>query len=328
MNRLLITGANGFIGRHCLAELASSGHELHAVTSRHYHFSNDRVLGDSIHWHVCDLLDADASRELMRAIRPSHLLHLAWVTTPGVYWTSPLNETWRVASYNLAEAFIDNAGERLVAAGTCAEYDWNHDGICLESVHHPRPTSPYAIAKLALSQDLAKLCAGRGVAFAWPRLFWMYGPYEPAARLIPSIILSLLQDKPASCSAGTHRRDFLHVRDVARAIAQIVDSSLTGPINVGSGAAPSIASIATMIAALMDKPHLLRLGAITSAQPEAPLVVANIDRLKDETTWQPEIPLKTGLRDTIDWWAATLGRNRQPVTAGSHTRQPEGASIR
>src|SRR5690349_3432319 len=106
MNRLLITGANGFIGRHCLAELYSSDYEIHAITTQPNQFSSERV-----HWHVCNLLDANASRQLVHTIRASHLLHLAWVTTPGVYWTSPLNEDWRAASCNLAEAFIAAGGE-------------------------------------------------------------------------------------------------------------------------------------------------------------------------------------------------------------------------
>ncbi len=300
MIRLLITGANGFIGQHCLSALASSPYEIHAVTTK-----NNLPHTESIHWHQCNLLDADHSCRLIADIRPTHLLHLAWVTTPGVYWTSPLNETWRAASLNLAESFITFGGERMIVAGTCAEYDWN-SAICREAEPDPTPTSPYAQAKSQLFQELTELSSATGVPLAWPRLFWSYGPHEPPERLIPSIILSLLNDQPAHCTAGKHRRDYLHVRDVARALAALVPASLIGPVNIASSTAPSIASIATAIAAALNKPHLLRLGSKTTNQPEAPLVVANIDRMQRYTAWRPQITLESGLQDTIRWWTEQL----------------------
>ncbi len=321
MIRLLITGANGFIGRHCLAALASSGYEIHGVTS-----NNNVPHNESIHWHACNLLDAAQSRRLISEIRPTHLLHLAWMTTPGLYWTSPLNETWRAASLKLAESFITFGGERMIVAGTCAEYDWT-SGICLEAEPALNPPSPYAKAKLSLSQELSELASATGVPLAWPRLFWTYGPHEPPERLIPSIILSLLNDQPAHCTSGTHRRDYLHVRDVARAISALVPASLVGAINIASGNAPSIASIATAIAAALNKPHLLRLGSKTSDQAEAPLVVANIDRLLRHTAWRPQISLESGLQETIRWWTENLGHSQPSLTAHPYALQPAGANV-
>lgn len=321
MIRLLITGANGFIGRHCLAALVSSDCEIHAITTK-----ANVAHGELVHWHQCDLLDVEASRQLIGKIRPTHLLHLAWIATPGVYWTSPLNEIWKAVSLKLAESFIAFGGERIIGVGTCAEYDWTN-GICVESELHPHPPSPYAQAKLSLSQELAGLAAATGVGLAWLRLFWIYGPHEPRARLIPSIILSLLQGQPALCTAGTHRRDYLHVRDVARAIATIVPAPLVGPVNIASGNAPLIASLATAIAAALNKPHLLRLGAITPRLVEPPLVVANIERLTGQTAWRPRIPWEIGLSESIQWWSENLDAEHDrvgPASLRAPARQGSG----
>ena len=90
MTRVLVTGSNGFIGKHTLGPLESAGFEVH------------RAAGD--------LLAPGAAAALIESVRPSHLLHLAWETTHGSYWTSPLNERWAEASIALARAFFAAGG--------------------------------------------------------------------------------------------------------------------------------------------------------------------------------------------------------------------------
>jgi len=97
MMRILVTGARGFIGRHCVEALQNNGAEVHGTTSRTKHDQPSKV-----HWHRCDLLDANETSRLIAQLRPTHLVHLAWIATPGVYWTSPLNEAWKNASLHLA----------------------------------------------------------------------------------------------------------------------------------------------------------------------------------------------------------------------------------
>lgn len=319
MIRLLVTGASGFIGRHCLASLRSSDIEIHATSTR-----NDVRHAGVAYCHPCDLLDRESGSRLISEVRPTHLLHLAWIATPGEYWTSPLNEEWKVASRQLAECFIAAGGERMVVTGTCAEYDWSR-GLCIETEEHPDPPSPYAKAKLALSKELAEIASAADMGLAWARLFWTYGPYEPQARLVPSIILSLLRDEPALCTAGTHRRDYLYVSEVARALASLVRSSMVGPVNVASGTTISVASIATAIADVMDKRHLLRLGAIQPTSAEPPLVVADVGRLQNELGFHPQHSLKAGLMETIKWWSECVNRSDgskacsfKPTTDGAY----------
>jgi nucleoside-diphosphate-sugar epimerase len=300
--RILVTGANGYIGRHCLGKLRSSGNEVHATTTH-----SGAPFAAEVDWHCCDLLNQQAAACLMRDIRPTHLLHLAWIATPGVFWNSPLNEAWNSASRQLANCFVECGGQRMVVAGSCAEYP-AVGGVCAEADHDPNPATPYAQQKLALREYLMQLAENSRMSLAWARLFWSYGPFEHPARLVPSIIRSLLRDEPAVCSAGLQRRDYLHVDDVATALVSILVASVEGSINVGSGTAPSIASIATQIAELMDKPHLLRMGGLAGTTAEAPLVVADVRRLQDEIGFRPRIDLTSGLGATIRWWTERAER--------------------
>src|ERR1700722_19624324 len=116
MNRVLLTGSSGFIGRHAVDELARLGYEVH-VTSRQKSDLSGAIT------HQVDLLDAHQTADLLRAIKPTHLIHFAWYVEHGKYWTSLSNLDWVAASVGLFKSFAENGGRRAVFAGTCAEYD-------------------------------------------------------------------------------------------------------------------------------------------------------------------------------------------------------------
>src|SRR5437588_3229964 len=116
--KVLVTGATGFVGRFVLERLRTSGAEVHACARR----AGARGLAQ---WHEADLLTAGAPRALIDAVRPTHLLHLAWYSEPGTFWTSRENLRWLSTTIELLEAFADAGGQRFVGTGTCAEYDWS-----------------------------------------------------------------------------------------------------------------------------------------------------------------------------------------------------------
>ena len=207
---VLITGARGFIGRNCLSQLAGRFREVHAVTSCRP-ADDDRVT-----WHWLDLFDREQVARLLARIRPSHLLHLAWTTQPGRYWTSPENLSWLEASLHLARKFVESGGHRLVTAGTCAEYEWGH-GLCGETNTPVVPATLYGRSKLAMQHVLESYAAQCGLSFASTRIFFVYGPGESPERFVPSVIRALQAGRRHPCSLGLQRRDFLHVADVAAA---------------------------------------------------------------------------------------------------------------
>ena len=141
--KVLVTGAAGFVGRHCLAALRQEGFDVCAVSST-------ARASDNVEWRQADLLDEAGVRDLVASVRPTHLLHLAWITTPGRYWTSPANLSWvRASLHLLQQPFTACGGERVVMAGTCAEYEWGH-GTCLEGRTPLSPTTLYGASKHAL----------------------------------------------------------------------------------------------------------------------------------------------------------------------------------
>ena len=128
---VLVTGAGGFIGRWSVPPLLAAGYEVHAVVSRAASVEVPAQLrGAEI--HRVDLLEAWPTAALVRAVAASHLLHFAWIATPGVYWTSPENQRWLTAGQRLMREFESAGGTRAVMSGSCAEYDWSRGGVCNE----------------------------------------------------------------------------------------------------------------------------------------------------------------------------------------------------
>jgi len=295
--RVLVTGGTGFIGRAAVHALTSRGREVHAVSSRAALPANSERLT----WHHADLLDPAATARVMDEVQPSDLLHLAWDLRPGAWAGTGAHLDWLRASLTLVERFAAAGGRRVITAGTCAEYDWS-DGHCAEARTPLRPATLYGAAKLAVGQVVEAYARQVGISAASGRVFFTFGPGEHPDRLVAAVVRAVLDGRPAECTHGRQQRDFLFVADVADALAALLDSDVSGAVNIGSGVAIPVRDLVGLAGELMARPDLVRLGARQVATEEPPLVVADISRLRAEVGWTPRTTLRGGLEQTIDWW--------------------------
>jgi nucleoside-diphosphate-sugar epimerase len=293
---ILVTGASGFIGRALLPLLVEGSYEVHAVRR-----AGSGPSPAGVHWHNVDLVEQGACDELVRELRPSHLMHLAWYTTPGRYRTSPQNVAWLEASLALLRSFAAAGGRRAVLTGTCAEYDVG-DGRCCEFTTPRRPTSLYGVCKNALHEISAVHAREFGYSSAWARIFYLYGPGEHRARLVPSVVESLLAGQPIELTDGSQRRDVLFVDDVASALLRLLSSDVAGPVNIGSGEATSVRRMASTIASSLARPDLIRLGTRSPGRDDRASVVADTTRLRQGLGWTPGVSLEEGIDRTVSWW--------------------------
>lgn len=320
--RVLVSGAGGFIGRWSVPVLLRSGYEVHAVLSGN---ANRDVPGQlrGARVHCTDLLDESAAAALMSAVRPTHLLHFAWIATPGLYWNSADNFRWLAASEHLLRCFRAHGGRRVMMAGSCAEYDWSRVEVCDDLLsplaseaaadQAPAGLSPYAACKIALQSSLADFGRSERVSTAWGRIFFQFGPHEHPDRLVPSVITNLLLNREAPCTHGRQIRSFLHVADVGAAFAAVLASDLQGPVNIGSDERIALADLVDRIGRQIGRPDLLRLGARPAAPREPPILVPDVHRLHREAGWQPSFSLDAALSDTIAWWRGHLSGAAAPT---------------
>jgi nucleoside-diphosphate-sugar epimerase len=290
MKRLLFTGAGGFIGRRAVPYLLERGFEVHAVDVRPLELPGCSV-------HTANLLDASEAHRVIEEVRPTHLLHLAWYVEHGKFWTSLDNTRWVEASIALLREFGASGGERVLTAGTCAEYETGH-ALCIEDETPCRPATLYGASKYALSVLQSAMCRQMGIRSAWGRVFFLYGPGEPERKLISSVITSLLRSETAATTHGEQLRDFLHVEDVAKALVSVLDSDAEGAVNIGSGQPVTQRYVVETIARLIGRPELLRLGAIPANVDEPERLIPDVTRLR-ATDFRPRHTLESGLRDMI-----------------------------
>ena len=291
-----MTGASGFIGTHCLEPLKARGFEVHAVARQR---PKDAVAGVS--WYEADLKDRAEQRGVLEKVKPSHLLHLAWFVVPGELIGSAENYSWVASSMDLVQGFAEFGGKRVTVCGSGYEYDWSY-GYCSETLTPTEPDTTYGACKHALDVMTRSFAASAGLSVAWGRVFFLYGPHEHPKRLVSSVIRSLLAEQPAKSSHGRQVRDYMHVEDVANGLVAVLDSEVTGPLNVSSGQATTIREIVLGIGRLMGRENLLEIGAIPARANDAPLVIGDNTRITSSTDWRQKYDLEAGLAHTIEWW--------------------------
>jgi len=281
----LVTGAPGFVGRQAIIPLQKKGFEVYTLSRSE-----------------CDLLDTKQTETLIKKIKPSYLLHLAWYAEHGKFWHAPENNDWLNASKNLFRAFGENGGKRIVGIGSCAEYDWHRkekspwqeSDLCI-------PHTPYGKAKLELFEWLEK----SQINYAWARLFLLFGPHENPARIIPYLIISGLKNETAKCSSGTQVRDFLDTETCGKILAEISDSDLTGPVNVASGRGYNLQEIAAKIFAILKKPEKCEFGTIPDRPNDPPYMTADVKKLAEIIDIK-NYDITPKLEKNISWWKEKL----------------------
>ena len=219
--KLLLTGASGFVGRACVRALSDTVGELHLVSRKT--LEQTGAAGTQSFPGFVRFVESNQLK--LEAIRPTHLLHLAWVTTPGEYWMS----SWPIltgfpASLHLVKEFVRCGGRRLVITGSSAEYDWTEGGVFHEYNSPIAPATLYGVCKHALHSVVEAYCKQTRVSNAWARLFFLYGPSEHPKRLVASVIRAGLAGQSIECSDGLQKRDFIYVGDAGRALVDFVIS--------------------------------------------------------------------------------------------------------
>jgi nucleoside-diphosphate-sugar epimerase len=271
---------------------------VHAISTRHA-----PGLFDGVRWHRLDLADPGATAELLRKIAPERLLHLAWYVEHGRFWSAPENVVWVERSLVLLRAFQDAGGRRAVMLGTCAEYDWSgNPELLVESETSLRPASLYGVAKDALRRVAESFAETAEFELAWARLFFIYGPREQQGRLVPAVIRALLAAEPVATTRGEQVRDFMHVRDVAGALAALLLSPVTGAVNIASGSGTTVGELISEIASQVGAPELVRWGELPERPDDPHRLVGDGERLREEVGYRVRIGLAEGVADTLSWW--------------------------
>lgn len=256
---ILVTGGTGFIGAPVSRALERLGYAVHEGPRR-------------------DLLNAKERATLIEEAGAESMIHLAWETEHGKFWTSSLNAVWEEASIDLFRRFYQAGGRRVVGTGSCAEYDWTTCASVFNETDPLLPHTAYGAAKARTAQALDRLSEQYGGTAVWARLFFMFGPGEPRSRLLPLMIQAARSGIPVDCGPSDTVRDFWHVDRLAQGLALLAISDLEGPVNLGAGSPIRFDELAAMIEEEFDAPGTVRCDRRSLGKGEPRSLVAGTQR--------------------------------------------------
>jgi nucleoside-diphosphate-sugar epimerase len=274
---VLVTGANGFVGRALVPRLREAGFDVWSHTR-----SQD-----------------DLSMAMPSCGRAAAVVHLAGRTFVPESWEQPAlfyRDNTMSAAHVLE--YCRRVGARLVYVSA---YVYGVPvQLPIPETHPLAPTTPYAHSKI-LAEDLVGFYERQfGVGATIIRPFNLYGPGQDHRFVIPSMVRQALDPAlPAITVASlVPRRDYLHVSDLASLVSAALQAPPGGIYNAGSGGSISVSDLADLIRELAStsKPVQTTGG---QRRNEIPDTVADIRRAETTLGWRPRVTLRDGLRDTI-----------------------------
>lgn len=292
-NVILVTGANGFIGKRLIERLIRANkYEIVAVGRSPELAASAGKRG--FRYIQADLSTPDWTNGLDGKNRYDAVIHLAAMVSlqdsPAV--RLEMYRTNVTATLGLLELVSDQRS-KLVFASTGMVYG-DQPGPFREDMI-TKPANFYALTKL-LGEEMIKAYSLRhGFKYVIYRTSIIYGPGQASGMFIPSMIEALVSSREFSMTEGKQVRDFLYVDDCARALEMASDSALEGTFNLASGVRSTLLDTGKFAGEVTGAGENLRPGALPYRPNELWEYFMDIGKLSKALGWRPEIGLKEGL---------------------------------
>ena len=314
--KILVTGADGFIGSHVVETLVKSGHEVRAFVLYNSFNSwgwlddSDKSVRESIDVFAGDIRDPHGVDNAVSG--QDVILNLAALIAIPYSYHSPDTyiDTNIKGTLNILQAARRHEVSRVIQTSTSEVYG-TAQYIPIDEKHPLHPQSPYAASKVGADQLALSFHASFNTPVGVLRPFNTYGPRQSARAVIPTIISQLATGREVKLGSLSPTRDFSFVQDTANGfLAAATSDAIVGQtVNLGSGFEISIQETAETIAKLMNV-KLKLANDEQRVRPESSEVErlhASIQKAKEVLGWQPQLRglegFKAGLKQTIDWFS-------------------------
>ena len=320
---MLVTGISGFAGSHLAEALVREGAAVHGIVHEPAPHPNLRAIEGDLALHSADLLDVDATRRAVREARPAIVFHLAARPVPAQSWRDP-RATFEVnvlGTVDLLEALRDLGSVPLLVLASSADvYAPDPSEAPIREDHALGPDNPYAASKVAQETLVDQYARAGAIQAVILRAANQLGP-----RLHADLVASAFARQVAQAEAGgervvrvgnlSSRRDFVDVRDMARAYLLAADRGALGRLyNVGTGTAVPVRTLLDLLVTESRVPLEVREDPARRRPDDRPALALDATAFRERTGWAPTIPLQRSVRDTLDHWRVVLAET-------VHTRQ-------
>ncbi len=309
MNRgekILVTGATGFIGANLIRRLVQTNNNLHLfIRPKSSNIWRIKNFIDKLNIHEVDIQDKRSVKRAVSKVKPKVIFHLA---TFGAYPTEKDFETIfntnLVATVNLIDACSAVGFDSFINTGSSSEY-----GICDTPMAENTVLSPvtdYGSTKAATTIILDQMARSRTLNIATIRPFSVYGPYEAKGRLIPTLISSAISGKAVSLASKKSVRDYVYVEDLVDAYLLAADKKASGVFNIGSGKEYTTLQVFDLVKKIAGGKLRANWGSQEERRFEPKHWVASNEKAIKLLSWKPRYSLESGLSETYKWVSKNL----------------------
>lgn len=318
MTKILVTGADGFIGSHLTEELVKQGHEVRAFV--YYNSFNSWGWLDTFPEDIIseieifpgDIRDPNGVKEAMKGV--DEVYHLAALIAIPFSYHSPDSyvDTNIKGTLNVLQAARDLGTKRVLVTSTSEVYG-TAQYVPIDEKHPYQGQSPYSATKIGADRIAESFYRSFDTPVTIVRPFNTYGPRQSARAVIPTIITQLLAGyEEIKLGDLTPTRDFNYVKDTVQGFIEIAKSENTigEEINIATQRETSIGELAEELIRQIN-PNAKIVTDKQRLRPEKSEVnrlLGSNEKIKKLTNWEPKYTLETGLAETIEWFKKNMDK--------------------
>ncbi len=310
IKKVLITGADGFIGSHLTELLVKEGYKVKAL-SQYNSFNN---------WGWLENVDCSGDIEVVNGdIRDPHfckyitkeidaVFHLAALIAIPYSYIAPDSyvDTNIKGTLNICQAALENGVKRVIHTSTSEVYG-TAQYVPIDEKHPLQPQSPYSASKIGSDAMAMSFFNAFNLPLTIARPFNTYGPRQSARAVIPTIIAQIACGKrQIKLGDVTPTRDFNYVIDTCRGFLALLncDKAIGETVNIGSNFEISVGDTLNLIRELMnsDVEFISEAQRIRPEKSEVFRLWCDNSKIRDLTGFEPEYSMREGLKATIDWF--------------------------
>lgn len=311
--KILVTGADGFIGSHLVELLLEQGYNVRAL-AQYNSFNNWGWLESVPHLKEIEVITGDIRDPFLChkiATGVDTIYHLAALIAIPYSYIAPQSyvETNVTGTLNICKAALDHGVQRLIHTSTSEVYG-TAQYVPIDEKHPLQPQSPYSASKIAADMMAMSFYNSFNLPVTTARPFNTYGPRQSARAVIPTIITQLAQGQRKIRLGDMHpTRDFNYVEDTCRGFLALAQSEKTvgKTVNIGSNSEISIGDTFNLIRKIMnvDAEFETDVERIRPDNSEVHRLWCDNRLIRDLTGYQPQYTVEEGLRRTVEWFCNT-----------------------
>lgn len=307
--KVLVTGANGFVGSYLIDELIANGHYVYGGAAPGSRLPETAVAS----WLYFDITHATELEDALARIQPDAIIHLAAQSMVKQSWDDPAGTvlTNTIGTINLLQAVKEVVpAAKVLTIGTGEEYGATGKmGAPLEETMPCLPQNPYAVSKMASGQLALQLAAKDGLRVVHARPFNHFGPGQRKGFVVSDFSAQIaeiergVQTPVIRVGNLSAQRDFTDVRDVVAAYRVLIESQCeNGIYNICSGQPHTMQEILDYLVNQAQVTVNIEVDSARLRPADVPLFVGSANKLREKTGWVPQFSFGESLLDTLNWW--------------------------